>query len=166
MAALTPVQVSPVITVRISGPQTLDLLRFFDLKKIDPRISTKTAFRSQINTHICDEVLLLYFKAPASYTGEDIFEISFHGNPLIVNQAFADFASIGIRMAEPGEFTRRAVVNGKLSLSQAEAVNALIHAPTASGIASAGHTLYGELDKLFYNIRSNLSLCWLSWKWQ
>jgi tRNA modification GTPase len=156
VAPLTPVQLSAVITLRVSGSAALSVLHFLSIDTCTPRLATRATYRSELNPQVTDDILVTYFKSPASYTGEDVLELSFHGNPLIVNQALTDFRSIGIRMAEPGEFTRRALAHGKLSLSQAEAVGALIHAPTAAGVASAGSVLQGGLDSIFYDIRKSL----------
>lgn len=157
MAPLTPVEISPVITLRASG-DVLGLLKFFAVStgKIEPRIATRAAYNSASNSLIKDDVLLLYFKAPASYTGEDILEISFHGNPLIVNAAMSDFTNEGVRIAERGEFTKRAYLNRKITLAQAEAVNAIIHAPTPAGVGIASRSLHGEVDEIFYKLRSEL----------
>ena len=75
---------------------------------------------------IIDTCIVTYFPEPASYTAEDIVEISCHGNPIIVSSILSVFLEIGLRLADPGEFTCRAFLNGKIDLMQAEAINSLI----------------------------------------
>ena len=74
--------------------------------------------------------MVIYYKAPHSYTGEDMAEINLHGNPLILKRVLQRLLEEGARLAEPGEFTKRAFLNGKLDLTQAEAVAELISAKT------------------------------------
>ncbi|WP_158999677.1 tRNA uridine-5-carboxymethylaminomethyl(34) synthesis GTPase MnmE [Pigmentibacter ruber] len=97
--------------------------------------------------NILDDVLFTFFKAPKSYTGEDIIEISSHGNPLISSLLQRLFRHLGLRDALPGEFTQRAYLNGKIDLVQAEGINQLIHAETMGGIQLARDSVAGELSK-------------------
>ncbi|MDR2400107.1 MAG: 50S ribosome-binding GTPase [Deferribacteraceae bacterium] len=146
VAPMTPVRKSGVILVRISG-DIAPALPFFETERaLKPNSPTLALFRSHIEPLVTDKVLLTFFRSPKSYTGEDILEISFHGNPLIVQTAVQDFLSVGIRYAERGEFTRRALLNRKITLSQAEATERLAVAPTPSGIQKAVSALSGELD--------------------
>lgn len=154
MAPLTPIQVAPAIVLRISGDVT-PISKFFSATP-KHRVATFCRYQSERNPLITDDILLTYFKAPNSYTGEDVLEISFHGNPLIVNTAMADFADNGVRLADRGEFTQRAFINGKLTLAQSEGVNALIHSHTAAGVHAAANTLHGGLDAIFSHVRSSL----------
>jgi len=113
--------------IRISGPQTLEILsRIFskDLTKEQP--NTIHYGHIKDGTEIIDEVLVSIFRAPHSYTGEDSAEISCHGSRYILNKVLELLIQNGCRMAEPGEFTQRAYLNGKMDLSQAEAVADLI----------------------------------------
>src|SRR5688572_18254364 len=82
-------------------------------------------FRSADNV-VLDDVVLTFFRGPKSYTGEDVVEISFHGSPFIISAALEALVASGARLAMPGEFTQRAFLNGKMDLSQAEAVADLI----------------------------------------
>ena len=154
VAPLTPVQRSAAILLRVSGPDVKLLFSLFNTAP-EPRVSTLCRYISK-NCSVQDNVLVTYFKAPNSYTGEDVLEISFHGNPLIVRVAVADMLAMGVRVAEAGEFTKRAYLNGKMTLSQAEAVNTLIKAHTETGVSVAKNTLNGALDKIFYDIRNEL----------
>ena len=105
--------------IRISGYQTLEILS---------RIFSKDLTKAHPNTgaEIIDEVLVSIFRAPHSYTGEDCAEISCHGSRYILNKVLALLIANGCRQAGPGEFTQRAYLNGKMDLSQAEAVADLI----------------------------------------
>jgi tRNA modification GTPase len=154
MAPLTPVQKAPAIIIRVSGVLS-NILSLFNTKRaLEPSRAIVGEYISPSGMR--DEVLLTFFKAPASYTGEDVLEISFHGNPLIAAQAMEDMASLGVRMAEAGEFTRRAYMNGKMSLAQAEAVEAVISAKSAAGLSTAESALGGKLDERFYTLRGKL----------
>jgi tRNA modification GTPase len=145
-APVTPLRKSGVILVRISG-DILPALSFFEIKKeLKANTSVLALYRSRSEPLISDRVLLTYFKSPKSYTGEDVLEISFHGNPIIAEAALKDFLSVGIRYAERGEFTRRAVLNKKMTLAQAEAVERLADARTSRGVEKAAAALGGELD--------------------
>lgn len=146
IAPITPVVTAPVITVRISGPDALKVFSAMETAKGGkpapvPNMMKRYIFRAE-NGAVLDDVLAVYFKAPHSYTGEDVVEISFHGNPIIVTSALAALYDMGIRCAEPGEFSKRAFLNGKIDLTQAEAVQELIAAKTESGL----HLAYGQLN--------------------
>jgi tRNA modification GTPase len=94
-----------------------------------------------------DDVVVTYFAGPKSYTGEDSLEISCHGNPMIAQYILEDIVARGCRVAEPGEFTQRAFLKGKLDLSQAEAVMDVIHARSERALASAHRQLRGGLGR-------------------
>ena len=127
--------------IRISGPQTLEILS---------RVYSKDLSNAQPNTihyghikdgeEIIDEVMVSIFQAPHSYTGEDSAEISCHGSRYIINKVLELLIQHGCRMAGPGEFTQRAYLNGKMDLSQAEAV--------ADLIASSNKATHSELSRL------------------
>lgn len=145
-APITPLVTAPVITVRVSGSGALKVFSAMRLSgggvpNPVPNMMKRYIFQSE-KDGIMDDVLAVYFKAPHSYTGEDVVEISFHGNPVIVTSALGALYDMGIRRAEPGEFSRRAFLNGKMDLTQAEAVQELISAGTETGARHA----YGQLD--------------------
>ena len=106
--------------------------------------------------NLIDDVMMTFFPAPKSYTGEDIIEIGVHGNPLISAKLQSLLRFIGMRDAEPGEFTQRAVLNGKIDLAQAEGINQLIHTETLGGIQLARNTVEGFLSKETELIREQL----------
>ncbi len=103
-----------------------------------------------------DEVLLSYFRASSSYTGEDAVEIYCHGSPVILATVVELICSAGARPAEPGEFTRRAFLNGRMDLTQAEAVIDLIESRTAAGLKTAARHIGGALSELLAAVRTSL----------
>lgn len=148
-AALSPLVSSAVIVVRISGSKAGDVLGLMGLSDIEPR----RVYNAKYCGSVTDDVLVTLFKGPASYTGENVVEISFHGNPLIVSSAFSDFHKLGFRGAEPGEFTKRAFINGKIDLTQAESVAELINSKTKKGIDYSYSQLKGSMRKEVEGIR-------------
>ena len=111
-----------------------------------PRVATLTRFLDAEQQAI-DEGLLIYFAGPHSFTGEDVIELHGHGGPVVMQILLARCLDLGARLAEPGEFTRRAFINGKLDLAQAEAVADLINASTATAARSAVRSLQGDFSR-------------------
>ena len=111
-----------------------------------PRVATLTPFIATAGQAI-DEGLLIYFAGPNSFTGEDVIELHGHGGPVVMQLLLARCLDLGARLAEPGEFTRRAFINGKLDLAQAEAVADLINASTATAARSAVRSLQGDFSR-------------------
>ena len=111
-----------------------------------PRVATLTPFIDTAGQAI-DEGLLIYFAGPNSFTGEDVIELHGHGGPVVMQLLLARCLDLGARLAEPGEFTRRAFINGKLDLAQAEAVADLINASTATAARSAVRSLQGDFSR-------------------
>lgn len=158
-APLTPIVTSSVILVRLSGQGIYKVFDYFRRKggeQIDfkPNIVYHCYFTDGIV--FFDDVILYHFKSPNSYTGEDVLEISFHGNPKIVAKAFETFQKKGFRFAEPGEFTKKAFLNGKIDLSQAEAVNEIISAKSEFGVVRSFEQLQGNLKNEMTIFRQNL----------
>lgn len=134
-----------IAVVRVSGGQVPALVgRLFPRTDPSPRRFYRGNYCDR-EGELLDDVLWTFFAKPASYTGEDLLEISCHGNPLIVQKILEDLVGRGCRPAEPGEFTRRAFLNGKMDLSQAEAVVDLIRARSDRALAAAHHQLRGAL---------------------
>lgn len=162
MAAITPLISSPVIVIRISGDLAL---KSFDamLSPIGDKIMTASIVPNYTQRYkfltldgLTDDVLAVYFKAPKSFTGEDVVEISFHGNPLLVRSAFSTLYSFGFSDAMPGEFSKRAFLNGKIDLTQAEAVQELIAAKTSKGVFYAYEQLAGAVRTELDGMKSTL----------
>jgi tRNA modification GTPase len=105
-----------------------------------------------------DDVIFIFYPSPASYTGEDMVEIFSHGNPLIVRKILELLLSAGVRMAEPGEFSRRAFLNGKMDLTGAEAVNQLIMGKTEWEVSAALEQMHGSLRALIDGLREKIIL--------
>lgn len=150
-APITPLAVSAVITVRISGSNALSVFSLMtrggksvDISSIKPNYVSLYKFHIK-EENLFDDVLAVYFKAPYSFTGEDVVEISFHGNPVLVNAALSSIYKLGIRAAEGGEFSKRAFLNNKIDLTQAESIQELISAKSIDGVNSAYNQLQGSL---------------------
>ena len=143
----TPAGRSAIGVIRLSGPQALDIARFLisdSQFNPEPAQSVLRSIRSR--SGILDKSLLTYFPAPNSYTGEDVLEISCHGSPVVLRQVIDLTLELGGRLAGPGEFTLRALSNGKLNLSQAEAIRDLINSQTEAAAQQALRQMMGELS--------------------
>jgi tRNA modification GTPase len=132
--------------VRVSGHELLPLAEALGGKSPSPRMATRTGFRDG-DDQLIDTGLLLYFPAPRSFTGEDVLELHGHGGSVVLQMLLARCLDLGARLAEPGEFTRRAYLNGKLDLAQAEAVIDLIDASSTAAARSAVRSLQGEFSR-------------------
>lgn len=145
-ALATPVGTSAIAVVRASGSDVARLTREVFGQTPPPRLASHADYRLK-NGEILDDVLFTFFAGPNSYSGEDTLEISCHGNPLIASRMLEDLLARGCRAAEAGEFTRRAFLNGRIDLSQAEAVMDLIHARSERALAAANQQLRGSLGR-------------------
>jgi len=145
-ALATPVGTAAIAVLRVSGPEAQRLAReiFGDLSP--PRTLRHADYYDRAGL-LLDDVLFVFFASPHSYTGEDSLEISGHGNPFIAQKILEDLYARGCRPAEPGEFTQRAFLNGRMDLSQAEAVMDLIHARSERALAAANQQLRGALGR-------------------
>ena len=152
VAIATPPGRGGIGVVRISGPSACDVAaRVLDrAAPLEPRIATFTAAPS------IDEVVATYFPAPHSYTGQHVIEISAHGNPVVLNAIVRRAVDAGARLAEPGEFTLRAFLNGKRDLIQAEAVGDLIAAATPLQARVAFDQLEGTLTRRIASVDAEL----------
>ncbi|HDR03906.1 MAG TPA: tRNA uridine-5-carboxymethylaminomethyl(34) synthesis GTPase MnmE, partial [Candidatus Marinimicrobia bacterium] len=146
-----------IAIIRISGPNSgLFLQKLTKKSNFKPRYATKTSVYDQESGEIIDNLIVTYFPSPNSYTGENLAEISAHGGLAIVRQILAQLYLLGAREAKPGEFTKRAVLNGKMDLNQAEAVLDLIHAKTALYKNNALKILGGDLSTSIHKIHHSL----------
>nr|PZN06168.1 MAG: tRNA uridine-5-carboxymethylaminomethyl(34) synthesis GTPase MnmE [Pseudomonadota bacterium] len=132
--------------VRVSGPELAGMARALTGKIPQPRHATFARFTDAAGT-VIDEGLVLYFPAPHSFTGEDVLEVHAHGGTVVLQMLLRRCLELGARLAEPGEFTRRAFLNDKLDLAQAEAVIDLIDAANEAAVKSAGRSLRGEFSR-------------------
>jgi len=141
--------------IRVSGSDLLPFALALTGKTPQPRYATLADFKA-IDGSTIDSGLLLYFPNPHSFTGEDVLELQGHGGPVVMQMLLARCLDLGARLAEPGEFSRRAFLNGKLDLAQAEAVADLIDAATASAARSAVRSLQGEFSKAIHGLTEEL----------
>ena len=148
VALSTPRGRGALAVIRLSGPQAIAIAqRLARLDVFEPRHATLTALRSASDDEVLDHVLLTCFPAPHSLTGEDVVELSCHGSPAIVRRILDATLELGAALAGPGEFTLRAVMNGKIDLAQAEAIRDLIAAQTDAAVKQASRQLNGELSQ-------------------
>jgi len=145
-ALATPAGTSALAIIRISGPDTLAVAAGALGTAPLPRVATHGDYRDRRGGIVDDVVATLYI-GPNSYTGEDSLEVSCHGSPFIAQKILSDLLSRGCRPAGPGEFTLRAFLNGRMDLSQAEAVMDLINARSDRSLAAARQVLRGALGR-------------------
>jgi tRNA modification GTPase len=145
-ALATPQGTSAIALLRVSGPGVRPLRAELFGDGAPPRQVQRADYRDR-RGELIDDVLYTWFAGPHSYTGEDSLEISCHGNPIIALKLREDLFARGCRPAEPGEFTRRAFLNGRMDLSQAEAVMDLIHARSERALSAANQQLRGALSR-------------------
>lgn len=158
-AITTPLGTGGVGIIRISGDKALDVIGaiFSAAKKLTPNMAQHGWIKDPAkNDELVDEVLVLYFKNPNSYTGEDVVEINCHGGMNIVRNILNLTLKNGARMAERGEFTKRAFLNGKMDLSQAEAVLDVIHSKTDKFSKVSAHNLSGTLSDYIKTLRTDV----------
>ncbi len=141
--------------IRISGSNLLPFAFALTAKTPRPRYATLADFKAADGSTI-DTGLLLYFPNPHSFTGEDVLELQGHGGSVVMQMLLARCLDLGARLAEPGEFSRRAFLNGKMDLAQAEAVADLIDAATASAARSAVRSLQGEFSRAIGELNEEL----------
>ena len=159
VALATPLGRSGIGTIRLSGADSLALARKLTN---DENFSPKPRFASLKkifdleNKEVLDETLITYFKSPNSFTGEDVIEISCHGSPIILRQIIDFCLKLDARMAEAGEFSLRALSNGRMNLSQAEAIRDLIDAQTVASARQSIRQLRGELSNELQPLKDEL----------
>lgn len=142
--------------IRLSGEEAFKIAcKITNRDQFRERLAYFVDFYDQKNQAI-DHGIILAFKAPNSYTGEDVVELQGHGSPIILNMLLKTALFYGARLSEPGEFTKRAFLNGKLDLSQAEAVIDLIHASSEMAARCALKSLKGEFSKCMSNLSEEL----------
>ena len=157
-ALSTPTGRSATATIRISGPQSPTILKKLTNQKIEyfkSNKSTLTPIYNKNNTLI-DKCVVVYYRKPKSYTGENLIEIHTHGNPTIVQNLIGLLLETGVRLARAGEFTETAYLNNKIDLIQAEAIYNLINSQTTKAINISLDNLEGKLSNEFLKIRNKL----------
>jgi len=154
-ALATPVGTSALAVVRASGPQVRVIAEAIFGAVPPPRHAQHADYKN-VAGHVVDDVLFTYFAAPNSFTGEDTLEITCHGNPFIAQKILEDLFTRGCRAAEAGEFSKRAFLNGRMDLSQAEAIMDLIHARSERALSVANSQLRGALGRHMQSLISQL----------
>ncbi len=159
VALATPLGRSGIGVIRLSGQHSLEITRkLIQVKNFDP--NPRQAYLKKIydldTNDIIDETLITYFKSPQSFTGEDVIEISCHGSPVLLRQVLDICLKLDARLAEPGEFTLRALANGQLDLSQAEAIRDLIDANSIAMTRQAIRQLRGEFSHQLQPLKDDL----------
>jgi len=161
VALATPAGVGAISVIRVSGPQSFSAVDniFYGKNKIEKAASHTLHYgdiKNQDDEQV-DDVLVSVFRAPSSYTGEDSVEISTHGNPLITQKVIELLiVNSQVRLAEPGEFTKRAFLNNRIDLARAEAVADVINSRTEASFRGARNQLDGLLSKKVNELRSQL----------
>ena len=154
-AIATPAGQGGVGIVRVSGPQVPALARQLLGTLPAERRAEFHAFRDA-HGELIDSGLVLYFAAPASFTGEHVLELHGHGGPVVLDLLLARVLSLGVRPARPGEFSERAFLNGKLDLAQAEAIADLIASGTATAARAATRSLQGAFSAQIHDLIEQL----------
>ena len=154
-AVATPPGRGGIGVVRVSGPLVPSIARQLLGELPAARMATHARFRDA-RGEVVDEGIALYFPAPHSYTGEAVLELQGHGGPVVMQALLAACLDAGARLAEPGEFTRRAFLEGKLDLAQAEAVADLIDAASREAARSALRSLSGEFSAAVRALQAGL----------
>jgi tRNA modification GTPase len=155
-APITAVAKSAVVVIRISGAQVLNCLKHLGIKQaLEPRMAT--LYNLKHHDEIIDQALITFFKNPESFTGEDVAEIAVHGSIYIIQKITDALLELeNVRLAEAGEFSKRAFLNSKMDLVQAEAIVDLIESETALQHRQALQQLQGELGEIYDSWREKL----------
>ncbi len=148
--------IGSIAIVRISGKKSLDIAKKIS-KKISfvPRVATLSSLYND-KDELIDKALVIYFKSPNSFTGEDIVEFQCHGGIVVANRVLDTVVKYGARLANPGEFSKRAFLNKKLDLTEAEAIAKLIEARSEDAAKILAKQLKGELKEYIEDIRESL----------
>lgn len=155
-AVATPSGNGGVGIIRISGAQVLEIASKLFSKSLIPRTAVFTSFRDETG-EIIDSGIALYFPNPNSYTGEDVLELQGHGGSVVLDMLLRRVLSLGARLANAGEFTERAFLNGKLDLAQAEAVADLINSTTEQSVRSAQKSMQGIFSTQIHELVEELT---------
>jgi len=159
IALATPLGRSGIGVIRLSGEDSLAIARKLvrDEKfSPEPRFASLRKIYDLETSDVTDETLITRFQAPHSFTGEDVIEISCHGSPVIIRQIIDSCLRLDARMADAGEFSLRALANGRMNLSQAEAIRDLIDAQTAAAARQSVRQLRGELSNELQPLKDDL----------
>lgn len=156
-ALATPTGRSGIGVIRLSGDGSVAIAQSLtDDQEFSPRHSHLVSLTDPSTREVIDEAIVTYFKAPNSFTGEDVIEISCHGSPVLLRQVIDICLAQGARMAEPGEFSLRALANGRMNLAEAEAIRDLIDSQTVASARQAVRQMRGEFSHQLQPIKDEL----------
>lgn len=159
VALATPLGRSGIGVIRLSGADSVKIVRRLvrdENFNPEPRFAHLKKIYDLESPEILDEVIITYFRAPHSFTGEDVIEISGHGSPIILRQIIDFCLKLDARLAEAGEFSLRALANGRMDLSQAEAIRDLIDAQSIASVRQSVRQLRGELSHQLQPVKDDL----------
>ncbi len=156
VARVTPAGRGGVVVIRVSGPGVGAIAQHMIDTLPQPRIATLTNFSDKAGEAI-DSGLALYFPGPNSFTGEDVLELHGHGGTVVTDMLLERVMQLGARIAEPGEFTRRAFINDKLDLSQAEAIADLIDSGSRAAARAAQRSLQGRFSAAVFALNAKVT---------
>lgn len=154
-AQATPPGRGGVAIVRVSGPRVKNIIRTMLGCELVPRIANYLSFRDKKGDRV-DQGIAIFFPHPHSFTGEDVLELHGHGGPIVVDTLLQCLLHLGARMARPGEFSERAFLNGKIDLTQAEAIADLIDASSKQAARSALRSLQGCFSKEIHELNEKI----------
>lgn len=156
VAIATANGIGSISIIRLSGPNALKIAKKLTQKNdFQPRLATLVNIYDS-SQNVIDEALILYFKAPFSFTGEDVVEFQCHGGVAIANMVVNEILNHDARLAQPGEFSKRAFLNNKIDLSKAEAISKIIEARSEDAVRLLAKQLKGELKDFVNEIREDL----------
>lgn len=156
VAIATPPGRGGVGIIRLSGPKAYSIaLQLNGNKPLQPRLASYCSFYLS-TSELVDQGLMLYFKGPNSFTGEDVVEVQAHGSPVVLDMLIKQCVVLGARLAKPGEFSERAFLNDKIDLTQAEAIADLIQASSQTAARMAFRTLQGDFSKKIHQLNNEL----------
>lgn len=156
VALATPTGRSGIGVIRLSGRDAFAIVSVITGREFEPRKATLAKISDPNSKELIDEAVITYFKAPHSFTGEDIIEIACHGSPILLRQVIDICLASDARMAEPGEFSLRALASGRIDLSEAEAIRDLIDAQTTASARQAVRQMSGEFSHRLQPIKDEL----------
>lgn len=156
VAVATPKINSAISIIRVSGPQAYEIVSKLCKKQIEKKSNSFSKEYIYENNDIVDEIILLKYMAPKSFTGEDLLELNCHGGVLVTNKVLQLIINLGARHADAGEFTKRAFLNNKLTLRQANSINNLIFSKTESSLNLSSKGIINKNNSFFNDIKEKL----------
>ncbi|MCS7175215.1 tRNA uridine-5-carboxymethylaminomethyl(34) synthesis GTPase MnmE [Pseudothermotoga sp.] len=157
-AISSPRGIGAISVIRLSGPDSWKIC-LQTLSSVPSTIEPRRVYHNFVldeNGQVLDEVVVVFYKSPNSYTGEDMVEVMCHGGPIVTQMVLERFLQTGARLAEAGEFTKRAFLNGKMDLTKAESIKQIIEATSKTAVKMAAANLSGRLAKLVEQLREDL----------